>query len=618
MADFIWADRTAAASYLGYGTRGYMAFRFEKKYARRVPSEIVVRFFSPSRCVLRLDGEIVAAGILPHSPCPASGGAGYYREIRLTPRECEFSLSADVFSGTGEPGDPAGTESCFWLTLLDSSGNVLGGTDRSWSCRPLTALIDDLTADYRIPQTRVSKCEVVPVSFALRRSPLSLPAIKKFTPASGLPMAVAPGSAAELALPFSSVMAALPTVSFECSGECSLSIIPQIPEGDGAALSVAFSSPGSHTASRPFMCTGLRVILRNMSDAPAALTAVSVSVIIPPGASPALFSSSGFAAEIYSSAASLAGALRIERFSDMADGALTLPRCRYAQIMGGIYGFFDTSLPAAELFLWGEQIAASSGADEPHSMLFPRALYAYFMRTADAELVRKMLPALDAIVSYGISVMSSGILPPSGALSSCEMSCLFVMAADSAARLCAMTGEQGRAERCVALCAEISERINSAFLDVKSGIYRDDTGAPSLAATSLAVLSRVAPAASRGGLSALSSDRAVSALPPLSLTLYLEALVETGLFGKHGGAALSALSSASPSSRVAAVYILRLAVSGLSVLSPGMSRVSLLPRLSLLDTLQAEFPTPSGAIKLIMQTGEKTRVTVPRGITVVR
>ncbi len=618
MADFIWADRGAAASYLGYGTRGYMAFRFEKKYARRAPAEIVVRFFSPSRCILRLDGEIVAVGVLPLSSLPASGGVGYYREIRLTPGGCEFSLSADVFSGTGEPGDPRGTESYFWLTLLDPAGNTLGGTDPSWGCRPLPALTDDLTADYRIPQTRVSKCAVVPAAFALCPSPLALPAIKKFAPASGLPLAVAPGSAAELELPFPGVMAVLPTVSFECSGDCSLNIIPELPGGEGSALAVAFSSSGSHAASRPFMCTGLRVILRNMSDAPAALTSLSVSVLTPPGVSPALFSSSGRAAEIYSAAAALAGALRLERFCDMADGAPALPHCLYAQIMSGLYGFSDTSLPAAELFLWGEQIFASSGAGDPCSMLFPRTLYAYFMRTGDAELVRKLLPALDALVSCGISVMSSGLIPPSDTLSSCEMSCLFVMAADSAARLCALTGEQGRAERCVALCAGISERINAEFLDVKSGTYRDDIGAPSLPATSVAVLARVAPAASRGGLSALSSARAVAALSSLGLALYSEALCETGQFGKHGAAALSALSGAEPSARVAAVYILRLAVSGLSVLSPGMSRVSLSPRLSLLDSLQAELPTPHGAIKLIMQTGEKTRVTVPRGITVVR
>lgn len=618
MADFIWADRDAAASYLGYGTRGYMAFRFEKKYARRAPAEIIVRFFSPSRCVLRLDGETVAAGIIPVSPLPAPGGVGYYREMRLAPRGCEFLLSADVFSGTGEPGDPRGSESCFWLTLLDTAGNVLGGTDRSWSCRPLPSLIDDLTADYRIPQTRVSKCAVVPAAVTLRRSPLPLPGIKKFAPASGIPMTVAPGSASELELPFNGVMAVLPTVALECSGECGIDIIPRLPGGEGPALAVAFSASGSHTASRPFMCTGLRVILRNMSDAPAAMTLLSVSAIIPPDTSPALFSSSGRAAEIYSSAAALAGALRLERFCDIADGAPVLPHCVYAQIMSGIYGFSDTSLPAAELFLWGERLAASSGGHEPCSMLFPRALYAYFMRTGDAELVRKMLPALDAVVSCGISLISDGLLPPSGTLSSCEMSCLFVMAADSTARLCAMTGEQERAERCVSVCAGISERINAGLLDVKSGAYRDDAGAPSLPATSFAVLARVAPAASRAALSALSSARAVSALPPLGLALYSEALVGTGLFEKHGAAALSALSAAEPSARVAIVYILRLAVSGLSVLSPGMARVSLSPRLLLLDTLQAELPTPHGAIKLVMQTGEKTRVTVPRGITVVR
>lgn len=64
-------------------------------------------------------------------------------------------------------------------------------------------------------------------------------------------------------------------------------------------------------------------------------------------------------------------------------------------------------------------------------------------------------------------------------------------------------------------------------------------------------------------------------------------------------------------------YQLPARLSGLRILSPGFSRISLKPELYGLDSAFIRIPTRYGAIEIDMKKGESPRITVPNGITVV-
>jgi hypothetical protein len=64
------------------------------------------------------------------------------------------------------------------------------------------------------------------------------------------------------------------------------------------------------------------------------------------------------------------------------------------------------------------------------------------------------------------------------------------------------------------------------------------------------------------------------------------------------------------------LYTLPMALSGLEILEPGMSRIRLRPTLLGLDSATVEIPFPAGMLRIEMKQGKDPVLTLPDGVTV--
>ena len=64
------------------------------------------------------------------------------------------------------------------------------------------------------------------------------------------------------------------------------------------------------------------------------------------------------------------------------------------------------------------------------------------------------------------------------------------------------------------------------------------------------------------------------------------------------------------------LYSLPMALTSLNILEPGMTKISITPRLLGIEWAEVEIPTPKGIVTLKMKKGEKPIITAPKGVTV--
>jgi hypothetical protein len=316
-----------------------------------------------------------------------------------------------------------------------------------------------------------------------------------------------------------------------------------------------------------------------------------------------------------------------------------------------------------------------------YSLIWVRMIHDVYMMTGDLTVLESCREALDALLSmFDGYACGGGIIDnphdymfvdwiyidgytlhhPPKALGQSALNMFYYGALDAAEKIYAALGDKDAEDATRAKKNALKEAINERLYDKERGLYFEGENTPTpreligewqpentdkryyrINANALAATFGVADKdRARRILVELLSDEDFSDYQPYFAHFVLEAIFKNGLYEEWTmpiidrwreqhricpkGLAEGFLPP-EPGYRFdhshawggTPLYSLPLALIGLEILEPGMTKLRLSPRLLGLEWARIELPTPKGMVTVEQRRGEKAKITAPDGVTIV-
>ena len=411
MAYWIWLDDNKYPEFshnkreqvFSINKNGFCMAEFICEYSLKKNSKI--KICADARYELYVNGQLIGRG-------PASCGSDfltermeycYFDEYEITDTSIAKIKVVVTSQATaineftfGHPG--------VFLEVFDDTG-IIGGTDETWLCRPLTERKHTFFSDYTVDSAEYSYAKAIPDIHKMKKSPLAHLCEEDVYPLNFDKITVKGNEKNETVLLFDKIYSAFPVISVKCDGKVHVRI--ESGEIDGKANvgeDIVLNCNKVHMCQRMRSVGFARIIVENMSDNDVTIDSFKLIYSFYPIINEAGFKCSD---ELFNKIYDVCmHTLKICRQNTHLDSPthqepLACTGDYYIQALMEYYNIYDPTLTGFDIYRTSQILEIQKGRmfHTSYSLMFPMWLYDYFMFTGDKKLIKESKKAMECLFS---------------------------------------------------------------------------------------------------------------------------------------------------------------------------------------------------------------------------